>query len=198
MDLKEVLKAVSDEYGVSESAILSKSRKREIIEPKAMAIYILRDHNTNVLAKFFNCDRTTIYYHIDVMSFQTLQDPQLIKRYDNLKLDLEMKTKIKLTIAQLKALKVVVNLVIKNYKAVNEAEALLQEIVQEIESKLDKSIESLELNRNKYRTLALSPVQARGLKIWYTQMAAFFSSENYLYERIQLNKLINQIDQQYA
>ena len=81
ISVNEIIKIVSDFYNLTANDIISKSRKKELIEPRQISIYLARellDFSFPYIAeKMGKRDHTTIMYSYDKINRELNQNPEL-------------------------------------------------------------------------------------------------------------------------
>ncbi|MES2060086.1 MAG: chromosomal replication initiator protein DnaA [Patescibacteria group bacterium] len=83
VSVKDVLKAISQFYDIEESSITDKTRKKEVVKPRQIAMYILReDYNISypaIGAKLGGRDHTTVIHSYDKVKNDIKTNNQLIQ-----------------------------------------------------------------------------------------------------------------------
>ena len=76
---QEVIKKVASFYDLDEKLILSHSRKKELVKPRQVVMYLLREEFkysfTNIAEKLGHRDHTTVIYACQKVSEEVGQDP---------------------------------------------------------------------------------------------------------------------------
>ncbi|MBO4423149.1 MAG: chromosomal replication initiator protein DnaA, partial [Clostridia bacterium] len=78
---------VSNKYGTSKEEICSKTKKREVVEPRHVCAYLiteLTDYSQRQIGAYLNRDRTTVINSIEVMKKQIMNDPAFEKEIKDL------------------------------------------------------------------------------------------------------------------
>jgi chromosomal replication initiator protein len=81
--LEEIASVVSRAYGLDGDALRSRSRKRVVVQPRQVAMYLARRYTAAALAdigRAFGRDHTSVMYAIDVVERRIVERPQL--RYE--------------------------------------------------------------------------------------------------------------------
>ena len=84
---KEIVTKVCNYYGIEEKYIYKKLRKKQVINSRHMAIYLVKKHvnmNNTDMAEVFKKDRTTILHAV-----QKMQDLLTLPHEEDLKKDVE-------------------------------------------------------------------------------------------------------------
>lgn len=80
---KQVIKAVAEFYDLSEADLIKKSRKKDVVKPRQVAMYLLREElKTSYPAigeKFGNRDHTTVIHAYEKIKREVSQDQKLIQ-----------------------------------------------------------------------------------------------------------------------
>ena len=83
VSVKDVLKAIAQFYDIEESSITDKTRKKEVVKPRQIAMYILReDYNISypaIGAKLGGRDHTTVIHSYDKVKNDIKTNNQLIQ-----------------------------------------------------------------------------------------------------------------------
>ncbi len=89
---KNLIKAVADFYDLKEKDILSSSRKREIVKPRQIAMYLLKENfgcSYPFIAKLFGGkDHTTAIYAVEKIKKQLEHDEHLFQELEVIKIRL--------------------------------------------------------------------------------------------------------------
>jgi chromosomal replication initiator protein len=81
--IEQVMRAVARAYGLEVEALRSRSRRRNLVRPRQLAMYICRtstDSSLKDIGRAFNRDHTSVMYAIGVVEQRVAQRPQL--RYE--------------------------------------------------------------------------------------------------------------------
>lgn len=106
--------------------------------------------------------------------------------------------KIKLTKAQLEALRLLLTMMIKLHHPKNMAENLLDTLIRQILEKVSvKLAKSLSEQKVKH-TLTLTHAEAMGLHLWFHQLVTEDILRDYKYESIVCRNIVHEIDREYA
>jgi len=85
---KEIIKAVAEFYGIEESFIYKKTRKKEIVKPRQLIMYLLReDYNISypsIGEKLGGRDHTTVIHAQRTIKTLITSNPNLAEDYRNL------------------------------------------------------------------------------------------------------------------
>jgi len=86
---KQVIKMVADFYDLSESDLIKKSRKRDVVKPRQIAMFLLREElKTSYPAigeKFGNRDHTTVIHACEKIKKEIVKEQQLGQEIDLIK-----------------------------------------------------------------------------------------------------------------
>lgn len=89
ISVKDVVKAVSTFYSIEEENIYSKTRKQEIVKPRQLIMYILReDYNISfpsIGQKLGNRDHTTIMHSCEKIKNELKSNPELINELNQIR-----------------------------------------------------------------------------------------------------------------
>lgn len=89
VSIKEVVKTIADFYRIEEENIYEKTRRREIIKPRQVAMYILReDFNISypsIGQKLGGRDHTTVIHSCEKIKKDIKSDPILLQEIDQLR-----------------------------------------------------------------------------------------------------------------
>ncbi|GGJ38390.1 chromosomal replication initiator protein DnaA [Deinococcus roseus] len=82
LDMNDILRAVANYYGVTPEALKGSGRAREIVIPRQMAMYMIRElttHSLPEIGQFFSRDHSTVLYSIQKLTEQIQKDTELTK-----------------------------------------------------------------------------------------------------------------------
>ncbi|MFH1402400.1 MAG: chromosomal replication initiator protein DnaA [Patescibacteria group bacterium] len=86
---KEIIKAVAEFYGIEESFIYKKTRKKEIVKPRQLIMYLLReDYNISypsIGEKLGGRDHTTVIHSCDKIRNSLKKDPSLFQEIEQIR-----------------------------------------------------------------------------------------------------------------
>jgi chromosomal replication initiator protein len=89
VSVKDVLKAISQFYDIDESTITDKTRKKEVVKPRQVAMYILReDYNVSYPAigqKMGGRDHTTVIHSCDKIKNDIKNSNQLLQEVNQIR-----------------------------------------------------------------------------------------------------------------
>lgn len=89
VSIKDVLKAVCEFYGIEEKSLYEKTRRKEVVKPRQVAMYILRqDFNTSypyIGQKLGGRDHTTVIHACDKIKSSIKNNPTLEQEIDQIK-----------------------------------------------------------------------------------------------------------------
>jgi len=81
VSVQEVIKIVADYYNIEEASIYEKTRKKEVVKPRQLAMYILReDFNASypsIGQKLGGRDHTTVIHSCEKIKNELKKDPAL-------------------------------------------------------------------------------------------------------------------------
>ena len=80
--VEKIFTVVSNKYGTSKEELCSKTKKREVAEPRHVCAYLiseLTDYSQRQIGAFLGRDRTTIINSIEVIKKQIMNDPSFEK-----------------------------------------------------------------------------------------------------------------------
>ncbi|MBR4256461.1 MAG: chromosomal replication initiator protein DnaA [Clostridia bacterium] len=80
--VEKIFTVVSNKYGTSKDEICSKTKKREVAEPRHVCAYLISemtDYSQRQIGAYLNRDRTTVINSIEVMKKTILNDPSFEK-----------------------------------------------------------------------------------------------------------------------
>jgi chromosomal replication initiator protein len=87
--LKDILKAVASFYKVEEKSILEKNRKQEIVKPRQVLMYILREYFdyslSNIGQKLGGRDHTTVIHACDKVKLELVSNQVLFDEINQIK-----------------------------------------------------------------------------------------------------------------
>lgn len=89
LSYKEVVKIISDFYKIEEESIYEKTRKKEIIKPRQVIMYILREDFSisypSIGEKLGGRDHTTVIHSCDKIKNEVKTDPLLMKEIQEIR-----------------------------------------------------------------------------------------------------------------
>ncbi len=89
VSIKDVLKAVCEYYNIEEKSLYEKTRRKEVVKPRQIAMYILRqDFNTSypyIGAKLGGRDHTTVIHACEKIKSAIKSSPTLEQEIDSIK-----------------------------------------------------------------------------------------------------------------
>ncbi len=88
LEMQDILETVSGHYGVSLELLKSQGRAREIVAPRQVAMYLIRDlteHSLPEIGQFFGRDHSTILYAIQKVGELADQDMELARNIREIK-----------------------------------------------------------------------------------------------------------------
>ncbi len=89
ISVKDVVKAVSAFYNIEEESIYNKTRRQEVVKPRQLTMYILReDYNISfpsIGQKLGNRDHTTVMHSCDKIKNELKSDPNLINELNQIR-----------------------------------------------------------------------------------------------------------------
>lgn len=89
VSVKDVLKAISQYYDIEEASITDKTRKKEVVKPRQIAMYILReDYNISypaIGAKLGGRDHTTVIHSYDKVKNDLKGNNQLLQEVNQIR-----------------------------------------------------------------------------------------------------------------
>lgn len=89
VSVKDVVKAVSSFYNIEEDNIYNKTRKQEVVKPRQLTMYILReDYNISfpsIGQKLGNRDHTTVMHSCDKIKNELKSNPELINELNQIR-----------------------------------------------------------------------------------------------------------------
>ncbi|MBB6098977.1 chromosomal replication initiator protein [Deinobacterium chartae] len=80
LEMRDIVKAVADHYGMSVEVLKGSSRTRDVVVPRQIAMYLIRDMTTHSLpeiGQFFGRDHSTVLYTTQKLSEQIGKDSEL-------------------------------------------------------------------------------------------------------------------------
>ena len=87
--LKDILKAVSSFYKIDEKLIIDKNRKQEVVKPRQVLMYILREYFdyslSNIGQKLGGRDHTTVIHACDRVKADLISNPALFDEINQIK-----------------------------------------------------------------------------------------------------------------
>lgn len=89
VSIKDVIKVVSDFYNIEEKTLYEKTRRKEVVKPRQIAMYILReDFDTSypyIGQKLGGRDHTTVIHACDKIKNDLKKDDNLVREIENIK-----------------------------------------------------------------------------------------------------------------
>lgn len=89
LSVKEVIKLIAEYYSTSEENLYKKSRRKEIVHPRQVAMYILREvydiSYPSIGDKFGGRDHTTVMHSVDKIKKDLLVDKRLVDEVQDLR-----------------------------------------------------------------------------------------------------------------
>lgn len=89
IDTNKIIKSVSDFYNLKKEALFSQSKKREVAQPRQIAMYLLREESqmpyTSIAQKFNRKDHTTVIYACKQISQKIEESDDFKKEVDLIK-----------------------------------------------------------------------------------------------------------------
>ena len=85
--VEKIFTVVSNKCGTSKDEICSKTKKREVAEPRHVCAYLiseLTDYSQRQIGAYLNRDRTTVINSIEVMKKTILNDPSFEREIKDL------------------------------------------------------------------------------------------------------------------
>lgn len=86
---KDIIKVISDFYGIEESQIYEKGRKKEIIKPRQVIMYILREDFDisfpSIGEKVGNRDHSTVIHSYEKVKNDLKTDPELVEEINQIR-----------------------------------------------------------------------------------------------------------------
>lgn len=80
---KKIIKVVADFYDMSEKDIIQQSRKKDVVRPRQIAMYLMREHLKNsypsIGDKFGGRDHTTVIHSCEKVGQDILTNPELVE-----------------------------------------------------------------------------------------------------------------------
>ncbi|MFY9463365.1 MAG: chromosomal replication initiator protein DnaA [Candidatus Sungiibacteriota bacterium] len=80
---KKIIKAVADFYDMSEKDIIQQSRKKDVVRPRQIAMYLMREYLKNsypsIGDKFGGRDHTTVIHSCEKVGQEVLINPELVE-----------------------------------------------------------------------------------------------------------------------
>lgn len=89
VSIPDIVKIVADYYGINDSFIYNKTRRKDIIKPRQIIMYLLREEFNisypSIGDKLGGRDHTTVIHSYEKIKRELKEDPQLIKEVEDLK-----------------------------------------------------------------------------------------------------------------
>jgi chromosomal replication initiator protein len=89
VSIKDVIKVTSDFYGIEESAIFEKGRKKEVIKPRQVIMYLLREDLDisfpSIGEKVGNRDHSTVIHSYEKIKNDLKTDPELTQEINQIR-----------------------------------------------------------------------------------------------------------------
>lgn len=89
ISIKDVIKVTSDFYGIEESAIFEKGRKKEVIKPRQVIMYLLREDLDisfpSIGDKVGNRDHSTVIHSYEKIKNDLKTDPELVQEINQIR-----------------------------------------------------------------------------------------------------------------
>jgi len=89
VSIKDVIKITSDFYGIEESAIFEKGRKKEVIKPRQVIMYLLREDLDisfpSIGEKVGNRDHSTVIHSYEKVKNDLKTDPELVQEINQIR-----------------------------------------------------------------------------------------------------------------
>ena len=86
---REVIQIIAEFYSITEEMMYKKSRKKEVVHPRQVAMYILREQYDisypSIGDKFGGRDHTTVMHSVDKVKTDLLTDKKLQEDIEELK-----------------------------------------------------------------------------------------------------------------
>ncbi len=87
--IKDVIKVTSDFYGIEESSIFEKGRKKEVIKPRQVIMYLLREDLDisfpSIGDKVGNRDHSTVIHSYEKVKKDLKTDPELVQEINQIR-----------------------------------------------------------------------------------------------------------------
>ncbi len=91
ISIDNILELVASEYKMTPALIISQSRKKEVMVPRKVSMYLARaltDNSLHTIGLHFNKDYSTVQYCVRALMKSLVRDPQLNTQVENLKAQL--------------------------------------------------------------------------------------------------------------
>ena len=89
MSAKDVIRVVSEFYGIDESTVSEKGRKKEVIKPRQVIMYILREDFDisfpSIGDKVGNRDHSTVIHSYEKIKNDLKTNPELVQEIDRIR-----------------------------------------------------------------------------------------------------------------
>ncbi len=88
VEMRDVLRAVAGRYGLQAELLRGAGRMREVVVPRQIAMYLIRDltsHSLPEIGTFFDRDHSTVMHAIAKVTENVEKDPELLLAIDDLK-----------------------------------------------------------------------------------------------------------------
>ncbi len=89
VSIKDVIRVTSDFYGIEEIAIFEKGRKKEVIKPRQVIMYLLREDFDisfpSIGDKVGNRDHSTVIHSYEKIKNDLKSDPELVQEIDQIR-----------------------------------------------------------------------------------------------------------------
>jgi chromosomal replication initiator protein len=89
LSVKEVIKLIAEYYSITEDILYKKSRRKEVVHPRQVAMYILREvydiSYPSIGDKFGGRDHTTVMHSVEKIKKDLPGDPRLMEEIQDLK-----------------------------------------------------------------------------------------------------------------
>lgn len=86
---KKIIKVVSEFYDITEKELMHQSRKKDVVRPRQIAMYLMREHLKNsypsIGEKFGGRDHTTVIHSCEKVGQDLLTNPELVEELKALK-----------------------------------------------------------------------------------------------------------------
>src|SRR3989344_4280367 len=80
---KKIIRAVSEFYDITEKELMHQSRKKDVVHPRQIAMYLMREHLKNsypsIGEKFGGRDHTTVIHSCEKVGQDLLTNPELVE-----------------------------------------------------------------------------------------------------------------------
>ena len=89
LSIKEITKVVADFYNIDENHIYEKTRRKEVVKPRQLVMYILREDCRIsfplIGQKLGGRDHTTVIHSCDKIKKEILEDPNLLQEINQIR-----------------------------------------------------------------------------------------------------------------